>query len=237
MPDGLTFTEHLGELRRRIIIALISLAAASVITLPLSPYMLKALKAPAAGALDKLVFFGPEEGFLIYMRLGLLTGLVLASPVILYQFWAFVAPAIEERFRRHIALFSFSSALVFASGCVFAYFVLLPQALRFLLGFATVELEPLISASRYISFATTILLWTGIIFEMPVASFILTRVGALNARFLRRKYGTAVIAVFVSAAVITPTTDIVNMMLLAVPMLLLYEISIWVSALAGRKKS
>ena len=237
MERDISFIQHLGELRKRIIIALVCLAAATTICLPLSSRVLTALKAPAGGAIDRLVFFGPEEAFLIYMRVGLLCGLVLSSPFILYQFWAFIRPAIEKKYRKYITLFAVSSAAVFAAGCAFAYFILLPQALRFLLGFSSLELEPVISASRYISFATTIIICAGIIFEMPVISLILTRVGVVNAGFLRRKFGIAAVAVFVLAAVITPTTDVVNMLLLAVPMLLLYEVSIWISVLARRKNS
>ncbi|MDD5496727.1 MAG: twin-arginine translocase subunit TatC [Candidatus Omnitrophica bacterium] len=236
MDHELTFVEHLSELRKRIIISLVCLGTASMLTLPFAGHVLKILKLPAEGSIVKLAYFSPQEAFLIYLRIGFLCGVILAFPVILYQFWSFVSPAIEERFKRytsHFVLFCFTA---FICGSAFAYFVLLPKAIKFLLSFGLDDLEPVISASKYISFVTSIILACGIVFQMPVLSFILTKAGLVNARMMRSKFKFAIVIIFIVAAVITPTVDAFNMLLLAAPMLLLYEVSIWISAAANPER-
>ncbi len=173
---------------------------------------------------------------MIYMRIATLCGFIISLPVISYQFWVFVNPAIEERFKRHILLFILFCTLSFIGGCVFSFFFIVPPALKFLLGFAGKELVPVISGEKYISFVTGVIFGTGLVFQMPVLSLILTRLGIINALLLRRKYKYALVAIFIIAAIITPTTDVFNMLILARPMLCLYEISIWVSFLARPKK-
>ncbi len=237
MDRDLTILEHLDELRKRIIIVLISLLVTTVLSLPFAGSVLRILKLPAAGVLGKLVVFKPQDAFMIYMRISFLAGFVLALPVILYQFWAFFAPAIEKRFKKYLVYFIISGSAAFALGCAFSYYILLPKALTFLLSFGVDELEPVIAADSYISFVIGLIFCCGFIFQMPIFSFILTKVGLINAGMLRKKFGIAVVAIFVVAAVITPTTDVFNMMALAIPMLFLYEISIWVSAVTGRLRA
>jgi sec-independent protein translocase protein TatC len=232
MDRELTFVGHLTELRKRIIISLVALAAGSLICLPFAPQLLRILKLPAAGAIDKLVFFSPQDAFLIYMRIGMTFGLAIAFPVIAYQFWAFISPAIGERFKKNTAYFVSSCVSAFLVGGLFAYFVLLPKALVFLMGFGSSDLAPVISATSYISFVTCIILANGLVFQMPVLSLILTKLGLVNAGMLRRKFPYAIIVIAIVAAVITPTVDAFNMLILAIPMIVLYEVSIWISALS-----
>lgn len=232
MNRELTIVEHLGELRKRIIISLSALGAMTLFSLPFASGLLKILKFPAKGVIDRLVFFSPEEGFLIYMRIGVLCGFILSLPVILYQVWGFCSPAMEERVRKHSALFVAFCFVSFILGAIFAYFLLLPPSLKFLLSFAKDDLEPVISAGKYISFITGIIFASGLVFQMPVLSFILARLGVINARILRQKYKYAIVIIFIVSAVITPTPDAFNMSLLALPMICLYEISIWVTGLA-----
>ncbi len=234
MEHELTFIGHLDELRRRIIISLASLGVATLASLPFAPYILKALKHPAGGAIQKLAFFGPEEAFMIYMRIGLMCGVIIAFPVIIYEFWAFIAPAIEAKFKKSIGYFIFFSLAAFITGCLFSYFILLPKGLAFLLSFGSDDLVPIISATKYISFATGLILASGIVFQMPVLSFILTKVGVINPSLLRRNFKYAIVIIAIFSAVITPTTDIFNMIVLMIPMILLYEISIWISAISKR---
>lgn len=236
MDRPLSLFAHLEELRKRIIISVVSLSIAVVISFSFSSGVLKILKLPASGVIEKLVFFSPQEAFLIHMNIALFSGLVISLPVILYQFWAFVLPAFEEKQKRYIGFFSTFCLISFIAGSLFAYFVLIPPALKFLLGFAKGELEPVISASKYISFLLSLILGCGVVFQMPVLSFLLSKIGIINAKILRNKYKFAVVIIFIIAAAITPTTDIFNMLALAVPMLLLYEISIWVSFLATNKQ-
>lgn len=229
MDRPLTLVEHLAELRKRIIIVLVAVGVASAASFPFAPHLLKILKLPALGVIKKLVFFSPEEGFLIYMRIAIICGLAISMPVILYQLWAFISPALEERFRKNSTYFILACFAAFMAGGLFAYFVLIPTALKFLLGFAKDELEPVISAGKYISFVTSLILGCGLVFQMPVLSFLLTKLGIINARILRKKYKYAVLIVFILAAIITPSPDAFNMLTLAMPMLFLYEISIWIS--------
>jgi len=237
MYGEFTVTEHLEELRRRVIFSLLALLLATAAIVPFAPIVLKFLKYPSGGAIERLVFFGPEEAFLIYMRISISAGLVVALPVMLLQLWAFLSPAIDGRFKKHAFLFVSVSFLIFLFGCSFSYFILLPAALKFLLNIGRADLEPVISATRYISFVTGLILACGIVFEMPVVSFFLTRIGAINAGMLRRKFLYAVIAILIAAAVITPTGDAFNMLMLALPMIALYEVSIWISFFSGKRRT
>ncbi len=234
MDSELTLVEHLNELRKRIIISLISLVISSILSFPFASYVLKILKSPAGGLIEKLAFFSPQEAFLIYLRIGFLCGFILSLPVILYQIWLFILPGIEERLKRYAANFIFFCLVSFVMGCLFSYFILIPRGLKFLLSFGKDDLEPVISASQYISFVSSLILGCGLVFQMPVLSFILTKLGIINGRRLRKKYKYAVIIVFIAAAIITPTPDALNLLMLALPMLFLYEFSIWVSFLARR---
>jgi len=232
MEQPLTLVEHLNELRKRIIVSLAVLGIATIASFPLASYILKILKFPAAEYIKTLVFFSPQEAFMVYMRIAFFSGFLIALPVILYQVWAFVSPAIEERFKRYTAYFTFFCSFFFIAGCLFAYFILIPPALKFLLSFAKDDLEPVISAQKYISFVIGLILGGGLVFQMPVLSFILAKLKIISAQFLRRKYKYAIIIIFIAAAIITPTPDAFNMLLLSLPMLVLYELSIWVTKLA-----
>lgn len=231
----LTLVEHIEELRRRIIVSLVFFTLFSIAIFPYVPDLLAILKAPSSGMIDKLVFFNPAEAFLVYIKIALASGLVLSVPVILYQLWAFISPAIGPKAGGYGLGFLVFSVGAFVLGGSFGFFVLLPAALKFLLSFAGDSLEPLISVSSYTSFVLGLILCSGIVFEMPVLSFLLSRLGIINYRFLRKIWKYAVVAIFIVAAIVTPTPDIFNMTILAIPMLFLYELSIWVSRFSGRK--
>ena len=193
MQKELTLVEHLGELRGRIIICLAALGVSSIASFPFASVLLWILKLPADGLIKKLVFFSPQEAFNIHMQVAVLCGWFISMPVILYQLWAFISPAIiEERARRYIAFFVSFGFITFFGGGLFAYFVLIPPALKFLLSFGGPELEPVISAQKYIAFLATIILGCGMVFQMPVLSLILTKLRIINARILRSKYKYAI---------------------------------------------
>jgi len=235
MERELTIIEHLNELRKRIIISLVALGIGTVFSLPFASWGLRILKLPASGVIEKLVFFSPQEGFLIYMHIAILCGFIFSMPVFLYQIWAFVEPAIEERLKRRSGIFILFCSGFFIMGCLFAYFILIPPALKFLLSFAKNDLEPVISAQKYISFVISLILGCGLVFQMPVLSFMLTKLGILRPRSLRKKYKYAIVIIFIVAAVITPTPDAFNMFMLALPMVFLYELSIWISFFVSAK--
>ncbi len=236
MERNLSVLEHLKELRGRIIASLVALGLATLISLPFSQHILKALKYPAGDAIGKLAFFSPEEAFMIYMKVAFTAGLMISCPVIAYQIWAFISPAVSDDLKKNASYFIVFVSAAFASGCLFAYFILLPSALRFLLSLGNADLVAVISAMKYISFVTTIIIICGAIFEMPVLSYLLTRLGIVNAAEMRKRMGYAIVIIAAISAVITPTGDAFNMMLLALPMVILYEFSIWVSWTAGLLK-
>lgn len=236
MDKELTLVEHLEELRRRIMVSLILIAAIGIFAFPFAPKMLAILKTPSSGIIGKLVFFNPQEAFLIHIKIAFFMGLAISMPVIMYQLWAFISPAIEYKTKKHGLLFLLSSVGAFIGGASFGFLVLLPAALKFLLSFSGDTLEPVISVSSYISFVLGLTLGCGLVFEMPVLSFLLSKMGIINHRVLRRAWKYAVIAIFIIAAIVTPTPDVFNMTILAIPMLFLYELSIWASKFSGKKR-
>ena len=229
MDKKLTLVGHLEELRRRIFFSLAVVAVLSVLAFAHAGDILQVLKLPSAGLIDKLVFFSPTEAFSAYLKVAVLTAIVVGSPVLLYQLWAFIAPGFGGPVQQEGTLFLTFTVAAFFSGILFGYFFLLPAALKFLIGFASGVLQPMISVSEYLSFVLGLLLGCGLVFEMPVLSFLLARLGMLDYRLLRRSWKYAVLVIFIIAAIITPTPDAFNMCLMALPMLGLYEVSIWVA--------
>jgi len=234
MEEKLTILEHLEELRRRIIIILLSVAFTTFFCFFFAPFFLKILKYPARGFIPELFYFSPLDTILIYMRLAFLVGLALSLPVILYQLWAFILPAIDERFKDYVVKFILFSFFAFCLGVLFGYFVVLPYFLRFLLSLGKDILKPLISAVSYIGFATNIIVGCGIIFQLPVLVVILTKLGIVNHTFLRKKRRWAILFMFIFSAIITPTVDAFSMLVFALPLVLLYELSIVLSFILRR---
>ncbi len=224
---------HLDELRKRLLSCFIFFIIAAAVSFNYSSFLFRILKRPMAGVVDKLVFFSPVEALSIYLNISFAAGLMLSTPFILYQAWKFIEPAVSGRLKKGPFLFVACVTLAFAAGSLFSYFLLIPPALKFLLGFAGPDLWSMISAQSYISFVVWTVLGAGLVFEMPVLSYVLSRLGVINHRSLRNKYRYAIVGILVAAAIITPTPDIFNMLLFAAPMLLLYELSIWVSKFAG----
>lgn len=233
MDSELPVSGHLTELRKRLVVSLVFFVIAAGVSFNYCSLLLGILKRPLSGIVDKLVFFSPQEALAVYLNISFAFGLLFSLPIILYQIWKFIEPASGDKFKKKAFIFVGGVFASFISGAAFAYFILIPPALKFLLGFAGSELQPLISAQQYISFVVWTALATGIVFEMPVVSYILTKMGIINSRALRAKYRYAIVGIFIAAAILTPTSDIFNMLLFAAPMLVLYELSIWVSKLAA----
>ena len=223
---------HLEELRRRLWTCIAAVAVGAIVSFHWVEQVIVWLKRPAGAALPRLAFFGPAEAFIAYLKVSVACGIALAMPVVLAQLWAFLRPAMTEREQEHGALFMWAGSILFVAGVALAYGVLLPAALQFLLGFGHPTLEPIISISQYLGFTTTILLAAGAVFELPLAVYLLSKLGVVTPRALRRQWRVAYVAILAVAALITPTPDAVTMLLLTVPMLALYEASIVVSWLA-----
>ncbi|MCM8792444.1 MAG: twin-arginine translocase subunit TatC [Candidatus Omnitrophica bacterium] len=226
MEKRLTFLEHLEELRRRIIIVLIFFILNSTICFFFSPHILKILKLPAESLIERLVYFSPLETILIYMRIAIMGGVVLSLPVILYHLWAFISPALQEKYKKYAWQFVIFSCSLFLLGIGFGYFIFLPYILRFLLNLGKDVLQPLISGSAYLFFASSILLSCGFIFQLPGVIIILNKLGLVNYQFLRRKRRWIILFIFILSAIVTPTTDIFSLLVFALPLFILYEISI-----------
>lgn len=222
---------HLEELRKRILLSLVAVAVAAVAAYFFSRYLQDFLTWPVG----KLVFLAPTEAFFTRLKIAVFAGLAVASPFVFYQFWRFVRPALMENEARHMSLAVLSSTVFFAAGLGFALFVVLPIGISFLLSFETPELAAMISVSRYVDFAGMMLLAFGLMFQLPVVVFFLTRLGIVEPSFLGKHRKLAVMVLLVAAAVLTPP-DVFTQLLMAVPLLALYEFSLLVSRLAARQR-
>jgi sec-independent protein translocase protein TatC len=230
MPEKeLTLVGHLSELRKRIIWCLAPFLLAVSFSVPFAKSLLSFLRIPAEGVIEKLAFFSPQEVAVVYLKLALFSGLILSLPMILYQIWEFILPALKEKQRKFALSFVSWTLIAFLAGCAFGYLFLIPVSLKFLLGIAADELTPVISLSKYLSFVLALVLGCGLVFETPVLVWILTKLKIVSPKFLREKRKYAYVLILIIAAIITPTTDPFNMCLLAFPAIVLYEIGIWIS--------
>lgn len=234
MSQAFNVLDHLDYLRLRIIRASLAYLVASVVGFGLAPQVITRLLQNDVG-LEGLVFLSPAEALVSRFKLSLVIGLVLALPVILYQLWALFVPAMDRRQRRATLLLIPAVYFLFIVGLLFAFQAVLPMALRFLLGFGGEELQQEISVSNYISFIISFALPFGVIFELPVVVMLLTRLGLIRPEVLARNRKYAIFGIFVVAAVLTPP-DVVSQMMLGLPVLLLFEISLLLSRWVQPKK-
>jgi sec-independent protein translocase protein TatC len=188
---------------------------------------------PAGGS---LIFTSVAEAFFTYMKVAFIAGLILASPFVLYQIWAFVAPGLYQKEKRYVVPFVLGGSLFFAMGVLFGYFVAIPIGFRFLLGYATDFIKPMPSMKEYLSFSIKFLLAFGLVFEFPVVLVLLSRIGVIDAKMLARQRKYAILLIFVFAAVMTPP-DIVSQVLMALPLMGLYELSILLSKIFGKRSA
>jgi sec-independent protein translocase protein TatC len=227
------FLDHLEELRWRIIWSLVALAAGMVIGFGLVAEfdVIGLLVRPIAPLLHggKLIYTHPGDPFGIMVEVAFAIGIVLAAPVILYQAWAFVAPALHAHEKRTVMPVIGGAVVLFVAGVSLAYFIVLPISLRFLLGLQTASLQSLISAADYFGFAVGMSLAFGVAFELPIVIVALTALGIVTPQILNRYRRHAIVVVVVIAAVVVPGQDVTSMFALAVPLYLLYELSILLS--------
>lgn len=238
--DRMPFTEHLEELRRRLIICAVAVGIGFVVSYFFKERIFAWLMKPLIQALppgrsQQLIYTAPHEAFLTYLKVSFLAGLGLAVPVILYQFWKFVAPGLYEHERRYLYPIVILSTLFFLGGALFGYYVVFPYGFQFFASFATDLIAPMISTKEFLSFATRLLFAFGVIFELPLFTFFLAKLGILSSSFLRRQRKYAVLLIFVVAAFFTPP-DVFTQILMAGPLLLLYEMSVWIAYFFGKEK-
>ena len=238
----MSFMEHLQELRSRILRALAGIGVAFVLSLTFCSPLWDIVRQPAVYALTNLGIkppvlhtITPMEGFtVIWFKLPVLCAIFIASPWILYQVWAFIAPGLYRRERRMAAPFILTSAGLFITGGLFAYFVLFRYALAFLLGIGLGNgVEPVVSISSYFDLFVNVMLGVALVFELPVLIFFLTLLRILSPAFMLRHSRYAILAIFIIAAIVTPTPDAFNLMLFAIPMCMLFYVGIFAGLSAG----
>ena len=226
----LTLLQHLVEFRDRLVRAAIALVVTTLFSLIFARRALQLLIAPTGGS--QPVALHPTENIVIYFKVALILGLVLAMPVIIYQFIRFIVPGLTPQEQRYLYVVVPGATVSFALGVAFAGLVMLPFSIHYLQGFMSDLIKPTYSIDRYISFVTTVLFWVGLSFETPLVIFFLAKMGVVNAQLLSRNRKYAILVVAVLAAVITPTPDPFNMLIVMAPLIVLYEIGVLLARLA-----
>lgn len=222
---------HFEELRTRLIKSVLALVVGVVLSFALTPTVLQVLTKPIGG-LDKLQAIEVTESISVFMRVSLLTGFIFALPFIIYQILSFIFAGLEPDEKRWILLFIPAATILFISGIIFTYYVLLPTGIPFLLGFLGVQTVPRVS--NYFEFVTGMLFWVGICFEAPLVTFLLAKLKLISGKTLLKQWRIAVVVIAIVAAFVTPTGDPVNMGLLMLPLLVLYFLSILLALIARR---
>lgn len=229
-------TEHLEELRRKIFISLASVVACSLIGYLFSEQILQFMSASVVQKGVRLYFFAPTEAFMARVKVSIVVGITLASPFLFKQVWDFIAPGLRRNERSFILPWTFASTALFCIGILFGFFLVLPVALDFLLGYRTSFIEPMLSVSLYISFAAALTVAFGIAFNLPILIVGSVTGGWVKLETYRKFRRHAYVGTFVASMILTPP-DVYSQVLLAVPMIGLYEISLIVSAMLKKRAS
>jgi sec-independent protein translocase protein TatC len=220
----MSLVDHLQELRKRLIVCVAVVLAASIASYFYAVELVHVITAPAG----KLYYMNPAEAFFTYLKVSVFAGFLLALPVIFYQMWAFIVPALTKQ-ERAASLFLVPASLVlFFVGLAFSYFLVLPAAIGFFIGFATPDLQPMFSIGQYLSFVISFLLPFGFVFELPLFIIVAAKLGVIGSPFLVAKRKVVVVLSFVVGAVVSPTPDVFSQTMIAVPLMVLYEVSIFI---------
>lgn len=237
-PDKMSFLEHLDELRSRLVHSLVALVVGFGVCWFFHEEIFHVLTQPLRQAYPdiRFIFTSPSEALLLYMKMAFFVGIFVVAPYVLYQVWAFVAPGLYPHEKGYALPFILFGTLFFLGGAAFGHFYLVPFTLRFLVAFGGKDMQFLPKVDQYYSFYSWFLLGLGLVFQLPVVIFVLSRIGLVTPGFLLRKFKYAVIVAFVLAAIITPTPDMVTQTLLALPMLGLYLLGVAVAWLFGKPR-
>jgi sec-independent protein translocase protein TatC len=239
--SSMGFLEHLEELRRRIIWSIAFISVGFSVCYWWHEQIFGWMQKPIVFALKNhnlpvnLVYTNPTDPFNMYLKISLIVGIFVASPFVLYQVWAFIAPGLYKNERRYVAPFMFSTVGLFMAGGYFAYKLVYPAALNFLIDYSA-QFTPMITINEYTNLFMTIVLGLGVIFEMPILVFFLAMFGIVSPGWMWHNLRYSILIIFIIAAIITPTTDIMNMCIFAAPMVVLYLASIGVAYLVHPKQ-
>ncbi|MEO8188735.1 MAG: twin-arginine translocase subunit TatC [Acidobacteriota bacterium] len=232
------FFDHLEEFRKRLIVCLIAVFVTFLVSWNWAPEIFDFLAAPLRRTLppgQNLSYTTMTEPFLMYFRVAMYAGVILASPVILWQVWLFIAPALYRRERGYIWPFVIFGVLFFVAGCAFAYYVAFPGVVRFLVGNVGSHFNAVITINEYLSTASKLIFGLGLCFETPIFIFFLARIGIVTPAWLMKKFKYAVLVIFIIAAIITPTPDIATQCVFALPMIALYLLGVGVAWIFKRR--
>lgn len=235
--NDMSFLEHLEELRWRLLYSIIGLIVGTVIAWIFIDYLVEGvLLVPARNAEIKLQNLQPFGQLFLYFQIALIAGTVISIPNIFFQIWKFIGPALRDNEKKYAFWVVTFSTICFIMGIVFAYFIMLPLTLKFAGQFGTAEIENNFAVTEYFSIIISVMLAAGVIFELPMMSFFLSKLGILKPRHMKKFRKHSIVAIMVAAAILTPGTDPVAQILLAIPLVILYEISIFVSKFSQKKQ-
>lgn len=238
-PEKQPFTSHLEELRSRLIKAFIAVGIGFLLSYLFKEKIFEILTMPLIQVMrpgDHLIYTNLPEAFFTFLKAAFISGLMLASPVILYQFWMFVAPGLYHREKRLMLPVLLLSTLFFVGGALFGYFIVFPVGFKFFLSFASDTIRPMPSMKEYLGFSSKLLLAFGLTFEMPLVITFMARLGIVSVDLLKKYRKYAILLFFIAGAILTPP-DVVTQIFMALPMIFLYEISIVGARIFGRKKA
>ncbi|MFO7560832.1 MAG: twin-arginine translocase subunit TatC [Desulfobacterales bacterium] len=237
--DKIPFTEHLEELRTRLIRSFIAVGIGFAVSYGFKEKIFEVLIHPLVSVLPtdgKMIFTGLPEAFFTYLKVAFLSGLLAASPVIIFEFWMFVSPGLYKKEKTLLIPIIILSTVFFLGGALFGYFIVFPYGFKFFLGFANENIQALPSMREYLSFAAKMLLAFGLVFELPLVITFMARLGIVTVDTLKKNRKYAVLLFFAGSAILTPP-DVVTQVMMAVPLMFLYEISIFGARIFGKKKS
>ncbi|MDD4238151.1 MAG: twin-arginine translocase subunit TatC [Desulfotomaculaceae bacterium] len=233
--DEMSVISHLEELRRVLIISIISTTVLAIVAYFFSDMILAKLKEPLTNAGQQLFFTGITEAIFVKIKVSFFTGFLASLPIILWQIWSFIIPALKKNERLYFTLFVFISFISFIGGIAFGFFGVYRMGVVFLLQFAGPTLTPLLTVDKYISFTISFLIPFGIVFEFPLISFFLAKLELVTYDFFARNRRYAILAVVALAAIITPTPDLITCLIVSGPMYLLFEVSVLVVRIVERR--
>lgn len=236
----MSLTEHLFELRKRLVRSVIALVIVFFACYYYKDWIFDIITRPLTQALPKnsyLIYTGMTEAFFVYIKLAFFASLIITSPFILYQIWKFISPGLLASEKKYVVPFVVSSTLLFIGGILFGYFIALPPAFEFFVSFNNKYLQAMISFRDYLSLFVTFLLGFGLSFELPIFIFFLAKLGIVNAKMLSKQRRYAILIIFIVAAILTPSPDALSQILMAIPLMFLYEVSIFIARFAQKEKT